>query len=135
MNINGHLSTSDVSATGQSDSAFFQSKLTPARTIVDAQAFGEVLISEGVVSLAGTFNVNSVQLNSVGVFTITMGTVEDTPYIVIASAATAFASTVPVVTQVNQLNSTQFQVICTTNTLALVTPIGFSFVVFRNDGA
>lgn len=131
MNLNGHLSSNDVSSTGEIDSSFFEVKTDRPKTALDAQAFGNVLITQGVISLAGSFNVESVQLNSTGFFTMTLGFPQQSEYIVVATVSTSENDTAPRVAQVVNQTPTSFQLLFTNITLTPTTPIGFSFVVFR----
>jgi len=133
MNENGHLSSSDVSSTGQANSSFFENKVTNERTTLDSVAFGNVTITEGIVSLAGSFDIESVQLNSVGEFTMTLAYAMETPYIVVATVSTGFSDNPPLprIVQVKEQTATTFRLLFSNTSLLPTTPVGFSFVVFR----
>jgi len=145
MNLNGHLSSTDICSTGATDSAFFvPKKYIEEKLPGEALAWSVITVAGEVVTILSGYNIISVLRTSVGVYLITI-TYFDSFNIneidVIASVAGVFIPGSPgidpsgtnIVTTVEKISKTSFNLhFSVANSRAPVNPVGFSFVVFGN---
>lgn len=145
MNLNGHLSSTDICSTGAIDSGFFIPKrYVEERLAGEALSWSVVTIAEEVITILSGYNIISITRTSVGNFlvnitySVALGINEID---VIASVAGIFvpatqgasASATNTVTTVEKISQTSFRLhFSIANSRLPVNPVGFSFVVFGN---
>ena len=145
MNLNGHLSSTDICSTGAIDSGFFIPKrYVEERLPGEALAWSVITVAGEVVTILSGYNIISVTRTSVGNFlvnitySVALGINEID---VIASVAGIFvpatqgapATATNTVTTVEKISQTSFTLhFSIGNTKLPVTPVGFSFIVYGN---
>jgi len=136
-NENGHLSCTDVCSTGDPSSVYFVAKqLVDEKLPGEALAWAIVTIGQ-VVTIQSGLGIQGVQILGAGRISITLETdlipLFVSNYAIVASTASPDFTATNIVVNRQAVSNLGFTLLFTNgSTRELTTPIGFSFVLFRN---